>query len=293
MSLCSRGSRRSCSPNRSGRFASPATSALREICAASPLVLLRDAKSKRNLIEIGVAPQKLTVAADAGFALAEPAALASAAKAKTQVKRVAISVRSWRNFEARSAQEGMGVYRRALANAVEWLVETLDAEIVFVSTCQGIDEYWARDCDVALEIAGDLAPRVRERVSVDQKFHTPEQLLEMIGGFDLVIATRMHMAILALAAGVPVLPIAYEFKTQELFANELGMSEWVLSIDTLTEESIASMLEKFLDNLPNLRPSLFAAVARQHERAIGIGALLHPLGERASLQVGMRLGAAA
>jgi len=66
-----------------------------------------------------------------------------------------------------------------------------------------------------------------------------------------------------------------------------------LSIDTLTEESIASMLEKFLDNLPNLRPSLFAAVARQHERAIGIGALLHPLGERASLQVGMRLGAAA
>ena len=48
--------------------------------------------------------------------------------------------------------------------------------------------------------------------------------MELAKGFDFVVATRMHMMILSLCVGTPVLPIAYEFKTKELAAR-LGIAD--------------------------------------------------------------------
>lgn len=56
--------------------------------------------------------------------------------------------------------------------------------------------------------------------------------------FDLCIGTRMHMCILSLISGTPVLPIAYEFKTQELF-GEIGLKEWVTDIEVIEPDAFA------------------------------------------------------
>ena len=64
-----------------------------------------------------------------------------------------------------------------------------------------------------------LPDEIRARVRVDGDFHTPDELLELLRDFDWVVATRMHLAILTLGVGTPVLPIAYEFKTTELFKS--------------------------------------------------------------------------
>ena len=85
------------------------------------------------------------------------------------------------------------------------------------------------------------------------------------------------MAILSLASGLPVLPIAYEFKTEELFKEKLGMAQWLLSIDTLAEASIVNLLPKFLAELPNFRSNLFEAVARERESALEAVVLLETL----------------
>jgi colanic acid/amylovoran biosynthesis protein len=251
--------------------------ALIEICEAAPLILLRDAKSRRNLLEIGVSPNKIRLSADAAFGLAEPVNLLAASKAATEVRRVAISVRCWHHFKTKAADEGMRVYKRSIGRAAEWLVNTHGSEVVFLSTCQGIPEYWAKDSDVAEQIVAELAPKVKRSIHIDHEFHSPTQLLQLLGGFDLVIATRMHMAILGLVAGVPVLPVAYEFKTEELFANELGMADWVLSIESLNETSIVELLPRFLAKLPGLRPNLFSAVERLRESALEVGPMLRAL----------------
>ncbi len=91
----------------------------------------------------------------------------------------------------------------------------------------------------------------------------------------------MHAGILALIAGTPVLPIAYEFKTHELFAR-LGMAEWVQDIESVTGASLRSALDGFVEALPSLEGPLFEGVAREQALAREGGALVQAAASRAA-----------
>ena len=118
---------------------------LRRIFSASPLIMVRDERSKQNLLELGVSTNKIHVVADAAFSLADPNVLSAAKVRKIDALRVAISVRDWHHFRTRSPTAGMDIYKRSVARAVEWLVMNKKATVVFISTCQGIAEYWAKE----------------------------------------------------------------------------------------------------------------------------------------------------
>jgi colanic acid/amylovoran biosynthesis protein len=104
-------------------------------------------------------------------------------------------------------------------------------------------------------------------VTVDRAFHPPEALMERLQEFDLVVATRMHVAILALGAGVPVLPIAYEFKTQALFAR-LGFASLVVPIDDIDGGVLAGTATDVLRDRAAVRERLVAGVLSERERAL-------------------------
>ncbi len=74
-------------------------------------------------------------------------------------------------------------------------------------------------------------------------------------------------AILALNAGTPVLPIAYEFKTEELF-DRLGGASWVTRIEDMDPQSIVARVESLFDELPERRAVLFEGVAEERKRAL-------------------------
>ncbi|MBK8161332.1 MAG: polysaccharide pyruvyl transferase family protein [Rhodospirillaceae bacterium] len=134
---------------------------------------------------------------------------------------------------------------------------------------------------VASRIAACISPRIADgRVLVDHQFHNPLDLLGELDRFDAVIATRMHMAILALAAGVPVLPIAYEFKTVELFAR-LGMADWVTAIEDVNPENFPATVQGFIDALPGSRKQLFVAVGKERQLALSAGPLLRSAASQA------------
>jgi colanic acid/amylovoran biosynthesis protein len=104
---------------------------------------------------------------------------------------------------------------------------------------------------------------------VDEEFHTPEALGEILGEFDLVIATRMHMAILSMCAGTPVLPIAYEFKTKELF-DGLQLGEWVLDIDALEPGQSVRTLAEFLVSIDRARERMVPHILRLRSEALSV-----------------------
>jgi len=250
------------------------------------LILLRDEKSKGYLTKLNVASAKMHVLADSVFAMAQPEALNAAKAAPSEMKRIAISVRRWSFFQDQSGAAGMKRYASAVARAAEWLVRTHGCEITFISTCQGIPEYHYKDSEVADEIVAEVSdPALRSRMRVDSRFHDPMELQTLLSQFDLVIATRMHMAILSLCAGVPVFPIAYEFKTTELFTR-LGMGNWVLPIESASEDKLVTMLEDFLKHLPERRKALFEGVEEERKVALSAIALLkdtaHPLTQRSA-----------
>jgi colanic acid/amylovoran biosynthesis protein len=254
-----------------GPFSDPSNiKRLSRIFAASPLILLRDEKSKRHLMDLGVSEHKIKVASDGAFALADPRVLVAAQTRRNKIRRIAISVRDWQHFRNKTSAEGMSIYKLAISRAVEYLASQHDAEITFISSCQAVPEYWTDDSKLAREILAGLPEEVRASVKVDASYHSPLELIEILKQFDLTISTRMHMAILSLCAGVPVLPIAYEFKTSELFSS-FGLGEWVISMDEVDEMSIVKLLPRFLDSVDGFRQDLFAAVLRSRDNALSTG----------------------
>lgn len=239
---------------------------MRRVVEASEGVFLRDERSRRNLLEVGVDERKLGVHADAAFALAPvKAAAGAAATARPRTARIAVSVRAWK-FAAtmraagtpESADEQADErYRRAVADAVRTLVRS-GAEVVFVSTCQGLSEF-SDDSRLAQRIVDEhLAgePNVR----VDRSFRTPTQLIDQLTGFDVAIATRMHFAILALAAGTPVVAIAYEFKSRELLRG-MGREDLVVDYNDVRADWLVARANDVLGGGAALR----ADVARMVE----------------------------
>lgn len=256
-----------------GPFTKPVNRrALHGVFEYASLVLVRDELSRGHALEL--APRaRVEVRADAAFALAEPDVLKEArSRALPQERplRVAISVRDWPHFTTTSAAVGMERFRKAIAALVVHLIHEHDAEILFVSTCQGIPSYRFDDSGVAATIVEGLPAEVQHRVQVRSEYLRPEAVMAETGACDLVVATRMHMAILSLCAGTPVLPIAYEFKTRELFGR-LGMGERVQDIETVTGEALISTLGRMLVDLPSLRPELFERVEAERADAMAAG----------------------
>jgi colanic acid/amylovoran biosynthesis protein len=261
-----------------GPFRSPTNiQALRRVLPAASLVLLRDRLSQDHLREAGIDTTNTVVAPDVVFSMADPARLAAAARPTgmptDRAPRVAISVREWKHFRDGSGDDGMRGYVEAVQAAVTQLVERYGAEVTFLSTCQGIPEYWTDDSALAVAIAESLPPAVRASVTVDRAFYPPRALQAKLATFDAVVTTRMHMAIIALTAGTPVLPIAYEFKTRELF-EALGQGALVHDIEGIDAGRLVETVDHLFASLPAIRAALFPRVETARHDALASGALV-------------------
>ncbi|HXV28916.1 MAG TPA: polysaccharide pyruvyl transferase family protein [Sinorhizobium sp.] len=249
---------------------------LQPVFARSPLILLRDAYSRDNILDLVDDPGKCHVVADAVFALADvervKALLVVGRPASSG--RVGISVRHWRYVK--DGEGGMGRYIDSVREIATSLVRDHGKEVTFLSTCQGVPEYAHDDSKTAELIRSRLAPEIASHVTVDASFHTPEQLMATVKDLDFVVATRMHMMIMSLCVGTPVLPIAYEFKTKEL-AKRIGVSDLLLDIDTVTPDEAAAKLARFAGNLDHYRALSLKAVLKEHASAMSAADLIRPL----------------
>jgi colanic acid/amylovoran biosynthesis protein len=159
----------------------------------------------------------------------------------------------------------MACYRDSFRALVIHLVRVHGADVTFLSTCQGAPGYHD-DSQIAAVIAAALPEEVRSRVHVDSNFHTPGQLADLLRGFDFVVSTRMHLAILALGVGTPVLPIAYEFKTTEL-CRSLEYPEPPLRIEEFSPEKLIGSVERFVQCYNEHAREINEAVARFRREA--------------------------
>jgi len=248
-----------------GPFSDPANrEQLGKVLPTVDLVLLRDERSLGHVVDVGADPLRCRVLPDTVFALV-PDELPEAPGGPRL--RVAFSVRTWSNFDGLTAEAGMRRYLDAIRAAVSRLVVQHDAEVVFVSTCQGRPEYWADDSQVALDVVAGLEPQIAERVHVDRAPRSAVELIDFLAGFHAMVSTRLHGAILAACAWVPTLAIAYEYKTQEAWA-QLGLSEWVLGISDLVSAELVERVEALLERRADIRSVLAAALPAQRDAAL-------------------------
>jgi len=240
---------------------------LKRIIPRARLVLLRDERSQRHLREV-TDSNNTVVLSDAAFALSDLDRLEQARKRHFPgtSPKIVISVRNWRFPGHSSPRDALAAYRECMRAVTEHLVRKYHATITFASTCQGAPEYWTDDSAEATLIAEGLPPDVASRVTVDRSFRKPNEIIDFLADMDLVISTRMHMAILALCAGTPVLPIAYEFKTEELFSG-MNLGDWVQNISAMSPADAVALVDRYIGQLDELRPHLVDATLKQRESA--------------------------
>ncbi|MER9681913.1 polysaccharide pyruvyl transferase family protein [Mesorhizobium sp. M0184] len=225
---------------------------LASVLRKSPLILVRDRKSMAFAKELIGDTGNIETVADSVFVLTdqdkiEKRRAASRVATPGRRPRIAVSVRRWTDFGERDSEVGRAKYHQSVARAVVWLVEEVGAEVTFVSTCQGIPEYPFNDSDTARDVWIYLPDHVRNSVVIDSQFRDTETLLRKIDEFDGAICTRMHMCILCLCQGVPVLPICYERKTADLFRS-LDLEEYVTLIDKIDPNYFRNLVERWWNN---------------------------------------------
>lgn len=242
---------------------------LRPIFNSSLITLVRDELSRKHLQDLDVDATKIHVSSDVVFALDNNFStnISEEEEINNSPLKVIISVRHWHHFKHISSEEGLQNYKSAIVALTQFLIDNYQAQVTYLSTCQGIPEYWQDDSKFAQEIVELLPNHIQSSVQVNPEFHTPQELLELLNKCNVVIATRMHMCILSLIAGTPVLPIAYEFKTKELF-KRLNCEKWVQDIENINEELLVETAKEFVSALPEIRKNLFVEVKKERNNAM-------------------------
>jgi len=80
-------------------------------------------------------------------------------------------------------------------------------------------------------------------------------LLDRVATFDVVVATRYHGVLLALASGVPAVAVAYHPKTRDLMEH-FGLGSWCLPIEGLTGGALLERVNDLAADLPAVRDAL-------------------------------------
>lgn len=264
---------------------------VRLVAANARLMILRDNKSLDHLREVGADIHRARVLPDVAFSFARTGdPQFNRRLGSTRNPKVAISVREWRYFKHVRPDIGMRRYLQMIADLTTVLIVNHDAEVHFVSTCQGVPEYWTDDSEVALRIVSLLPPHVAARVRVSRRPQTTDMLGNFYASCDLVVATRMHAAILAMCGGTPVLPIVYEYKTEEL-ARAVSLGDWMIDIESSSSAELLNKCESFLVNLNAIAPPMRNDVVQLAAKAQTTGQLVRSALDEAARPNDQRNGA--
>lgn len=141
-------------------------------------------------------------------------------------------------------------YEAAVEQALATLHREHDAQITIFVQCFGPSPD-QDDRLAAQRLAGKLADAGIPAVLADE-FVDPRFLQKAYAQMDIVIATRMHSAILALGAGTPAVVISYQPKARGMMADfDLGAYE--VDISEVTARKLADMAAELLEAGESLR----------------------------------------
>jgi polysaccharide pyruvyl transferase CsaB len=183
--------------------------AVREALNASAIITVRDRIGYRLLEDVGVT-QEIHLTADPAFLLEPDESSRDALEAEgVEFDRhlVGFSVR-----EPGPAAPDIDPeeYYALLANAADFIVERLDADIVFVPM---------EKTDVQHSHAVVAHMQNAERAEILRRRYSPRQILHLMGHFEFAVGMRLHFLIFATLRGVPFAALPYASKVTGLLED--------------------------------------------------------------------------
>ena len=224
---------------------------LKPIFLKADFIITRDNESIQHIKKmLGIIPKQCVLSVDEAFLLCKVNQ-----EIRVDSKKIGISVRDW-NFSniKKSYKKSINNYKNNLKNICEFLIKEYNYSIIFISTCQGREEY-KDDSVLALKIWNIVDEKYKKNITVNCEFHRPEELIELFREFDLFIGTRMHSIILNFLNLTPCLGIVYEFKTKELF-NRITLGDYVFDMYSGDYDLFKSKVIKLIENKSRIKQKL-------------------------------------
>jgi len=226
------------------------------------LVIVREEISASMCADLGL--RNVSVCDDIAFALEPSTPPGNARDLRGEVTVGVTVVNALPGVDA----AGYARYREALAQGLIGALRGRDEKVAVISQVSA----HAGDDDV--RAGRELAQRLRE-ADISARFInlgdvTDEEVAAVYGQLRLVVASRLHSAILALCAQTPVLALSYLPKTDGVFAR-MAMSDMVLPARRLEAARLETQLRAALADagqlaarvrakLPEMRASAASAV---------------------------------
>jgi polysaccharide pyruvyl transferase CsaB len=210
------------------------------------LITVRDQASQAILSQYRVPAKRIHVTADPAILLS-PASLdvgstilSQAGVSSDKRPRIGLVLRSWYPYtmsDKVSAAKHQARWESNMAEAADRLVESLEAELVFVP----MQDYAEPFDDAAC--AGRIMVRMKhqERARCLARGLDPLAVMGILGAMDLVVAMRLHALILASAMSTPVVGIIYDPKVRE-FLKDIGQPDAGLQMDDMSPEALVAVV---------------------------------------------------
>lgn len=223
-------------------------------------IMVREPLSAEVLRNCQINPKNLQLGGDTAWLLQN-----ATMTTYPRQKKVIFTVRKLAPFEQRVGLT-QDRYNQAIAKLADKLIQH-GCSVEFLSTCTGIDNYRNDDRMLALSIR-DLC-KMKAVIAVEMAELNDLELMQRFSEAKLVIATRLHSAILAMNSGTPALALAYEHKTTGIM-QALNLANWCFAVSAVCnsqlEEQALSILELEQPQYEKLQFSLQESVARVRQQ---------------------------
>jgi polysaccharide pyruvyl transferase WcaK-like protein len=229
------------------------------------LIAARDPKTKNVLEGIGVSRyRKVELFPDIAF-LFEPADRARRQELlqilDLKEKQYIALTPNVRIYERSNTSDGANTYLESLLGTINFIRTRMDKDVLLIPhehSATRQDDSWV--IERLLERLGD-----RKRITVWGADASAAEVKAVIGGAYAVVGSRYHSLIAALSLGIPSVATSWSHKYEELMGL-LGVREYCISKEDITEKNICDRLAALEENYPALQQTISSNASQLHQQ---------------------------
>jgi polysaccharide pyruvyl transferase CsaB len=242
---------------------SPVRARVRDALRRAAVITVRDRHSRQLFEEIGVDREVILTADPAVLLESEPLTLDEILRAEAidpDCTLIGFSVREPFLLHERSAlAPGLNLehYHRLLANAADFMVDRLDAEVVFFPL-----ERRRYDVQHCHGVVGQM--RRAQRATVLKREYTPGQIVSLLQHFSFTVGMRLHFLVFSALAGLPFVALPYATKVLG-FLEELRLP--APPLEHVSAGELIAAIDRAWDERDQLRGRIDSGLADLRTRA--------------------------